>query len=176
MPVYALGSLSPELPDPDRYWIAPDAAVIGDLMVGDEVSIWFGSVLRADNARITIGARSNIQDGTTIHVDEGVPATLGEGVVVGHRVKLHGCTIGDNCLIGIGATILNHVRIGRNSIVGANSLITEGKEFEDNSVIFGSPARLVRTTSPEAAAMIREAADHYVHQWRKYAASLRRIA
>jgi carbonic anhydrase/acetyltransferase-like protein (isoleucine patch superfamily) len=175
MPVYALGELVPQLPQPGRFWIAPDASVIGDVVLGIDTSIWFGTTLRGDNARISLGAGSNIQDGSVVHVDEGYPATIGNGVVVGHRVIIHGCTIGDNSLIGMGSVLLNGCRIGRNCLVGANALITEGKEFPDNSVILGAPAKVVRAAGAEVAAMIREAAEHYVSKVARYARELRRI-
>jgi len=175
MPVYALGTIAPQLPSDGRCWIAPDASVIGDVVLGVDASIWFGATLRGDNARISVGDRSNIQDGSVIHVDEGCPVTIGNGVVVGHRVVVHGCSIGDDSLIGMGAVLLNDCRIGRNCLVGANALITEGKAFPDNSVILGAPAKVVRVAGSEVEAMIREAAEHYVSKWKRFAQTLRRI-
>ncbi|MBV8805695.1 MAG: gamma carbonic anhydrase family protein, partial [Sinobacteraceae bacterium] len=152
-----------------------DASIIGDVVLGIDTSVWFGATLRGDNARISLGARSNIQDGSVVHVDEGYPVTIGNGVVVGHRVIIHGCTIGDNSLIGMGSVLLNGCRIGRNCLVGANALITEGKEFPDNSVILGAPAKFVRPVDAEVEAIIREAAEHYVSKVARYARELRRI-
>src|SRR5689334_16980371 len=131
MPIYSLDQKTPRLPAAGRYWVAPDAQVIGDVRLGEDVGIWFGAVLRGDNDPITIGARSNVQDNSVIHADEGVPTTIGADVTIGHKAILHGCTVGDNSLIGMGATVLNGAVIGRNCIVGANALVTEGKVFPD---------------------------------------------
>ena len=144
MPVYALNELVPQLPEAGRYWVAPDAHVIGRVTLGLDVGVWFGAVIRADNEAMTIGARTNIQEGALLHSDRGSPLTVGEDVTVGHRAILHGCTVGDCTLIGMGATVLNRARIGRFCIVGANALVTEGKEFPDYSLIVGSPAKAVR--------------------------------
>ena len=175
MPLYALGEHQPKLPEAGRYWIAPNATLIGKVELGDDVGIWFGAVLRGDNEPIVIGARSNIQDGVMIHNDVGLPVSIGEGCTIGHHAIIHGCTIGDNSLVGMGATILNGVKIGRNCLIGANALITEGKEFPDNSLIVGSPARVIRTLDDEAVARLRQSADHYVANWQRYAKDLREI-
>ncbi|MCK8787074.1 gamma carbonic anhydrase family protein [Roseomonas sp. NAR14] len=175
MPIHALDAMTPTLPPAGRYWVAPDAHVIGNVVLGDEVGIWFGAVIRGDNEPIRIGDRTNIQDGAVLHSDPGVPLTIGAGVTVGHRAILHGCTVADNALIGMGATVLNRARIGANCIVGANALVTEGREFPDFSLIVGAPAKVARTLDPETAAMLRASAAHYVANWRRFAAGLRRI-
>jgi len=138
--------------------------------------VWFGAVLRGDSATLTVGEGSNIQDLSVLHADHGVPLTVGRGVTVGHQAMLHGCTIGDNCLIGIQAVVLNHARIGRNCLVGAGSVVTEGKEFPDNSLILGSPARVVRTLDEAAIEKLRASARHYVDNARRFAAGLKRLA
>lgn len=175
MPLYALGERTPATPAEDRYWIAPDAHVIGDVALGEDVGIWFGAVLRGDNEPIAVGARSNIQEGAMVHVDPGFPVTIGEGCTIGHHAIVHGCSIGDNSLVGMGATILNGARIGRNCLVGANALVTEGKEFPDNSLIVGAPARAIRTLDENAAAGLRKSAESYVRNWKRFARDLRRI-
>ncbi len=151
-----------------NFYVAPSAQVIGDVVLGDDVSIWFGAVVRADCDTITIGAGTNIQDGSVLHVDPGAPLTIGERCTIGHMVMLHGCTLGDHCLIGIGSVILNKARVGSNSIVGANSLITEGKEFPPGSLIMGTPAKVVRALSDEQIAMLAHGADHYIDNARLY--------
>ena len=175
MPLYSLDDVSPMLPEDGRFWIAPDAHVIGRVRLGRDVGIWFGAVLRGDNELIDIGEASNIQEGAMLHTDMGAPLTVGAGCTIGHHAILHGCTIGDNSLIGMGATVLNHVRIGANCLVGANALVTEGKSFPDNSLIVGAPARAVRTLDDEAAERLRWSARHYVENWKRYAGGMRRI-
>ena len=164
---YALGELSPVL-DGSGHFVADDATIIGDVRLGDRSSVWFGCVIRGDNDRITIGANSNIQDGCVLHVDPGVPLTIGTGVSVGHRVMLHGCTVGDNALIGIGSTIMNGAKIGRDSIVGANALITENKESPAGSLILGAPAKVVRELREDEIERIREVAARYVENAARY--------
>ena len=175
MPVYSLDGIAPQLADEDSIWIAPDAHVIGKVSLGSEVGIWFGAVLRGDNERITIGARSNVQEHTVMHTDPGFALTVGEGCTVGHRAMLHGCTVGDNSLIGMGAIVLNGARIGRNCLVGAGALVTEGKEFPDNCLIVGAPAKVIRTLDETAAKRIHGTAAHYVRNWRRFAEGLRKI-
>jgi carbonic anhydrase/acetyltransferase-like protein (isoleucine patch superfamily) len=175
MPIYSLEGIAPELPHPQRYWIAPDAHVIGRVRLGSDVSVWFGAGLRGDNEWIEIGARANIQDGAVLHTDMGYPLTIGEGTTVGHHAILHGCSIGSNTLIGMGATILNGARIGANSIVGANALVTEGKEFPDGSLIVGSPAKVVRSLDADAIQRLRSSAARYVDNGHRYARELVRI-
>jgi carbonic anhydrase/acetyltransferase-like protein (isoleucine patch superfamily) len=172
MPVYSLDGVAPHLDDPDSVWIAPDAHVIGKISLGRDVGIWFGAVLRGDNERITIGASSNVQEHTMMHTDMGFPLTVGENCTIGHRAILHGCSIGDNSLVGMGATILNGAVIGRNSLVGANSLVTEGKTFPDNSLIMGAPARVVRELDEARIERLRRSAQNYVRNARRFAAGL----
>ncbi|MCJ2012100.1 gamma carbonic anhydrase family protein [Methylobacterium sp. J-076] len=175
MPLYALDDHVPRLADPDRTWIAPDATVIGRVELGLDVGIWFGATLRGDNEPICIGARSNVQEGVVMHVDPGFPLTLGEDVTVGHGAIVHGCTIGDGTLIGMGATILNGAKIGRGSLVGANALVTEGKEFPDYSLIVGAPAKAIRVLDEAAIAGLLDSARRYVENGRRYAKGLRRV-
>ncbi len=175
MAIYELDGQAPEFPADGLYWVAETAAVVGRVRLQTDVSIWYGSVLRGDNEWIEIGARSQIQDNCTLHTDPGFPLTIGTDCVIGHNVVLHGCTIGNASLIGMGAVVLNGARIGANSLVGANALITEGKTFPDNSVILGSPAKAVRESDEKVRAMIARAADVYVKRWKRYAAGLRRI-
>lgn len=175
MPIYALDDRMPELPEADRYWIAPDAHVIGRVRLAPDVGIWFGAVLRGDNELIEVGERSNIQEGAMLHTDAGFPLTIGSGVTVGHHAILHGCTVGAGSLIGMGATVLNGARIGARCLVGANALVTEGKEFPDGSLIVGAPAKAVRELDAATLEALRRAADAYVANWRRFAAGLRRI-
>src|SRR5215216_309755 len=175
MPLYALDDRTPELPASGRFWIAPDAHVIGRVRLGEDASVWFGSVARGDNELIDLGPRVNIQEGSMLHTDPGFPMTIGADCTIGHHAILHGCTIGANSLIGMGATVLNGARIGKNSIVGANALVTEGKEFPENSLIVGSPARAIRTLDEKALANIARASDHYVARWQQYKQGLKRI-
>ena len=175
MAIYELDGERPELPADGLYWVAETASVIGRVRLHSEVSIWYGSVLRGDNEWIDIGARSQIQDNCTLHTDPGFPLTIGADCVIGHNVVLHGCTIGDKALIGMGAIVLNGAKIGSNCLVGAGALITEGKEFPDNVVILGAPAKAVRETDEKVRAMISRAANVYVKRWKRYAAGLKRI-
>jgi carbonic anhydrase/acetyltransferase-like protein (isoleucine patch superfamily) len=170
MAIYTLGERQPSLGH--EAWVAPNATVIGDVRLGDKASIWWNAVLRADNDTITIGAESNIQDGSVLHVDEGVPLTLGARVTVGHMVMLHGCTIGDETLIGIKSVILNKAVIGRHCIIGANSLIPEGKVIPERSLVMGSPGKVVRQLTDEEVARLRLAAQGYVDNAQRYRALL----
>lgn len=172
MPLYRLGDKVPKVPKADRFWLAPDAQIIGDVDLGDDVGIWFGAVLRGDNDPIIIGAGTNIQDGVMMHTDPGKGVTIGEGCTIGHHAIIHGCTIGNNSLIGMGATVLNGARIGDNCLVGANALITEGKIFPNNSLIVGSPARVVRELDAAAIAGLQLSAENYVRNWRRFAREL----
>ncbi|MCQ4160785.1 gamma carbonic anhydrase family protein [Roseomonas sp. GC11] len=173
MPIYELDGVAPRLPA--EYWVAPDAHVIGDVTLGEAVSIWFGAVLRGDKAPLSIGARSNIQEGAMLHADPGFPLSIGAGVTVGHHAIVHGCTVGDGSLIGMGATVLNGARIGRNCLVGANALVTEGKEFPDNSLIVGAPAKAVRVLDEAAIAGLAASAEGYVANGRRFAAGLKEV-
>jgi carbonic anhydrase/acetyltransferase-like protein (isoleucine patch superfamily) len=175
MPLYSLDDVSPTLPDEGQYWIAPDAHVMGKVRLGAGVGIWFGAVLRGDNELIDIGDGTNIQESAILHTDMGAPLTVGAGCTIGHRAILHGCTIGENSLIGMGATVLNHARIGRNCLVGANALVTEGKEFPDNSLIVGAPAKAIRVLDEAAIAGLRLSAEGYIKNWKRFAKGMRRI-
>ena len=175
MAIYELDGQAPELPADGRWWIAENASVIGRVRLKPFASVWFGSVLRGDNEWIEIGERSQVQDNATLHTDPGFPLVIGANCVIGHNVMLHGCTIGDNSLVGMGAIVLNGARIGKNSLVGAGALITEGKEFSDNSLIVGAPARATRTLDETTHRMIAAGADIYVRRWQQYAQGLRRI-
>ena len=172
MSVYNLGDLAPQLPRNGEYWIASSASVIGNVLLKRNASVWFGATIRGDNELITIGENSNIQDNSVLHSDEGVALTIGDHVTVGHLVMLHGCTIGDNSLIGIGSVILNGARIGRNCLIGANVLITEGKEIPDNSLVMGAPGKVVREIGAGQARALTQSALHYVANWRRYAHAL----
>jgi carbonic anhydrase/acetyltransferase-like protein (isoleucine patch superfamily) len=173
MPVYQLGDKAPQLPAEGDYWIAPNAQVMGAVELRKNASVWFGCTLRGDNDPIVIGENSNIQDSSVLHTDEGVSLTIGRDVTVGHMVMLHGCTIGDASLIGIGSIILNGAKIGRGCLVGANSLVTEGKEFPDGVMIMGSPARVVRELSDMESKRLELSAAHYVANWKRYARDLK---
>ena len=174
MPLYALGDAEPVLPPDGRFWIAPNAQLMGRIVLKEDVSIWWGAILRGDNDPITVGERSNVQDGSVLHTDEGTPLTIGEDVTIGHMVMLHGCSIGDGSLIGIGSIVLNGARIGKGCLVGANTLITEGKEFPDNSMIVGSPGRVLKTLTPEQGAMIAPTGQLTTSSnWKRYARELK---
>jgi carbonic anhydrase/acetyltransferase-like protein (isoleucine patch superfamily) len=175
MAIYELDGERPQFPEDGRYWVAETATLIGRVRLLSEASVWFGSVLRGDNEWIEVGARSQIQDNGTVHTDPGFPTTIGCDCVIGHNVVLHGCTIGDNSLVGMGAILLNGAKIGRNSLVGAGALVTEGKEFPDNSLIVGAPARVIRSLDEKAAKEIAAGADIYVRRWRQYAKGLKRV-
>src|ERR1700744_4802776 len=149
MPVYGLREAVPQLPPEGDYWIAPNAVLIGRVVLKKNASVWFGATLRGDNEPITVGEDSNVQDGAVLHADPGSPLTLGRGGTVGHQAMLHGCTVGDNCLIGIGAVVLNGARIGKNCLIGAKALIAEGKEIPDNSLVVGAPGRVLRPLSED---------------------------
>ena len=159
MTVYALGDIAPDIAD--DAWIAPDAQVMGNVTLGQGASVWFGVVIRGDGEPIRIGARTNIQDLSVLHTDPGHPVTIGDGCTIGHRAILHGCTLEDNVLIGMGATILNGARIGAGSLIGAGALITEGKEIPPGSLVMGAPGRVVRTLDVAAQDRLRASADHY---------------
>jgi len=174
MATYQLGDDVPRIHA--SAWVADSAQVIGRVALAEDASVWFGAILRGDNEWITLGARSNIQDGSVLHTDMGSPLVIGADVTVGHQVMLHGCTIGDGSLIGIQAVVLNGAKIGRNCLVGAGSLVTEGKEFPDNSLIMGAPAKAVKQLSPEQFERMKLGAVHYVDNARRYRAGLKKIA
>ncbi|WP_375459749.1 gamma carbonic anhydrase family protein [uncultured Enterovirga sp.] len=175
MPVYSLDGIGPECPPDDAFWVAPDAQVIGKVRIGRDVGIWFGAVLRGDNEMIELGDGTNIQEGAMLHTDMGFPMRLGLGCTIGHHAILHGCTLGDHVLIGMGATVLNGARIGAGSLVGANALVTEGKVFPDRSLIVGSPAKVVRELDDDAVEGLRLTAEGYVRNWKRFRAGLKRL-
>ena len=166
--LYTLDDMQVEVPEKGAYWVAPNAIVIGNVKLGPLASVWFGAVVRGDNDLIDIGARTNIQDGSVLHTDQGFPMKIGEGCTVGHMVMLHGCTIGSNTLIGIGATVLNGAQIGANCIIGAHSLIPEGKKIPDNSLVMGTPGRVMREVSAKEAGQLKELSRHYVANLSRY--------
>jgi len=173
MAIYELDGIAPRLAD--SAWVADSAQVMGNVEMAEDASVWFGSVIRGDTEIIRIGRRSNIQDGSVLHADIGKPLTIGEDVTVGHKVMLHGCTIGDGSLIGIGAVVLNGAKIGKGCIVGAGSLVTEGKEFPDGSMIMGSPAKVVRALKPEQAEGLRLSDQGYVGNARRFRDGLHKL-
>jgi carbonic anhydrase/acetyltransferase-like protein (isoleucine patch superfamily) len=173
MPAYSLGSKQPQLSDP--VWIAPNAAVIGDVRLAANVSIWWQATVRGDNDPITIGENTNIQDGCVLHTDEGVPLDIAANVTVGHKVVLHGCTIGEGSLIGMGAIVLNRAVIGRECLVGAHTLIPEGRVIPDRSLVVGTPGRVVRQLTDEDVANIRAGCESYLKHWREYRDDLREL-
>ncbi len=173
MAIYELDGVAPRVAA--SAWVADNAQVMGDVEIGENASVWFGTTVRGDTDTITIGAGSNIQDGSVLHADDGVPLVVGANVTVGHQVMLHGCTIGDGSLIGIGAIVLNGARIGRHCLVGAGALVTEGKEFPDGSMILGSPARVVKNLSPEQIEGLRQSALHYQQNAERFRQGLKKI-
>ena len=175
MAIFELDGVKPELPGSGNYWVADTATVIGNVILKENASVWYGSVVRGDNDPIIIGENSNIQDCSVLHTDVGKPLTIGRDVTVGHKVMLHGCTIGDETLIGINSVILNGAKIGRNCIIGANSLIPEGKEIPDNSLVMGAPGKVVKPVSDHQIQVIRMSAYHYVENWKRHAAGMTRI-
>lgn len=175
MAIYEIDGVRPELPESGNWWIAESAEVMGRVILKENASVWYGCVLRGDNDPITIGENTNIQDLSVIHTDIGAPVTIGANVTVGHRVILHGCEIGDDTLIGMGSTILNRVKIGRNCIIGANTLISEGKEIPDNSLVMGAPGKVVKDVSAPQLQIIKMSAFHYVENWQRHKAQLKRI-
>ncbi len=172
--IYALGDREPRFEGADHY-IADNATIIGSVRLKDRASVWFNAVLRGDNDWLVVGERSNIQDGSVIHTDPGIEVVIGDGVTVGHKVMLHGCTIGDNSLIGIGSTVLNGATVGTNSIVGAHALITEGKSFPDGSLIIGSPARVARELTDEEIGYIGYSAQVYVDNAARFREQLKAL-
>jgi carbonic anhydrase/acetyltransferase-like protein (isoleucine patch superfamily) len=174
MAIYKLDGVQPTLGQ--DAWVADSADVMGNVTLADNASVWFGAVLRGDNEPIHVGINSNIQDLSVLHSDLGCPLTIGDNVTVGHQVMLHGCTIGDGSLIGIQSVILNKAKIGKNSIVGAGSVVTEGKEFPDNSLIIGSPAKVVRTLDDATVQKLKASAVSYVDNARRFAKGLQRIS
>ena len=174
MAVYELDIHTPQIDD--SAWVADNAQVMGDVEMAAHSSVWFSAVVRGDSAKITIGEGANVQDGCVLHGDTGMPLVIGKHVTVGHMVQLHGCTIGDESLIGIGAIVLNGAKIGKNCLVGAGALVTEGKEFPDGSMILGSPAKAVRQLTPEQIEGLRRSAQHYMNNAQRFKAGLKKIA
>jgi len=172
MPIFSLDGVSPALPAAGRYWIAPTATVIGKVTVGDGVGVWFGAVVRGDGEAIVIGRDTNLQEHVVVHTDPGFPATIGAGCTVGHRAIIHGCTIGDNVLIGMGAIVLNGAVIGENSLIGAGALVTEGKVIPAGSLVIGAPGKVARPLTDNEIARNRQSATHYAANWRRFAKGL----
>lgn len=176
MAIYEVNGYTPVLPENGAYWVADNAQVMGNVVMKENASVWYGATVRGDHsATITIGENTNIQDGSVCHIDEGCPLEIGANVTIGHMVMLHGCTIADNSLIGIGATILNRATIGRNCIIGAHALIPEGKEIPDNSLVMGAPGKIVRELNEQQVALIKMSALHYVENWKTHKSTLKRI-
>ena len=175
MALFSLDGISPTLPESGNYWVAENASVMGNITLEENASVWFGATLRGDNDPIIIGENSNIQDGSVLHTDVGCPLNIGRDVTIGHMVMLHGCTIGDESLIGIGATVLNRAVIGKNCIIGAHALIPEGKVIPDGSLVMGAPGKVVKELSEQHIAMIKMSAQVYVDNWKRFKAGLKRI-
>ena len=175
MAIYALGDVTPVFPETGNYWVAPGAQVMGNIVLKENASVWFGAVLRGDNDPIVIGENSNVRDGAVMHTDIGCPLTLGANVTVGHQAMLHGCTVGDNSLIGIGATVLNGAKIGRNCLIGAHALVGEGKEIPDNSMVLGMPGKVVRELGEDNEKMMLLSANIYVENWKRFKETLKEI-
>lgn len=173
MPIYALADADLEVEDEDAWWVAPGAVLVGRVVLKRNASVWFGAVLRADNEPITVGENSNVQDGTVIHTDAGAPCTIGANVTIGHMAMLHGCTIADNALIGIKATVLNHAHIPPYTLLGAHALVTERKEFPEGMLVTGVPARPARALDPAQRAVIDGSAKFYVANWKRFKAGMR---
>jgi len=172
MPIYALDGVAPSFPEDGDYWVAPDANLIGKIILEPATSVWFGCTLRGDNEPITVGQGSNVQENVVCHTDMGFPLVIGPGCTVGHKAMLHGCVIGENVLIGMGATVLNGAKIGRNCLIGANALVTEGKEIPDGSLVMGAPGKVVRQLDEAAIDGLRASALRYQDNMRRYRAGL----
>jgi carbonic anhydrase/acetyltransferase-like protein (isoleucine patch superfamily) len=172
MTLHALDGVRPQTPAEGSYWVAPTAAVIGNVRLAEGVGIWFGAVLRGDNELIDIGRDTNVQDLTVMHTDPSYPLSIGAGCTIGHRAILHGCTVADNVLVGMGAIILNGAHIGKNSLIGAGALVPEGREIPEGSLVVGTPGKVVRSLTDEQIGRLRESAAHYVANWKRFAAGL----
>jgi carbonic anhydrase/acetyltransferase-like protein (isoleucine patch superfamily) len=172
MTIHALDGVAPELPEEGAFWLAPNATLIGKVRLQRMASIWFGAVIRGDNEWITIGENSNVQDGAVLHTDPGLELTVGRNCTIGHKAILHGCQVGDNTLIGMGAVILNRARIGNNCLIGANALITEDKVIPDNSLVMGQPGKVMGELNEEAIQGLTRSAQSYVRNWQRYAKGL----
>jgi carbonic anhydrase/acetyltransferase-like protein (isoleucine patch superfamily) len=176
MPTYALDGVAPSLPGEGRYWIAPTASVIGNVTLGTDVGIWFGTVLRGDNEPLVIGDGSNVQEHVVMHTDPGFRLTVGTGCTIGHRAILHGCTLGDNVLVGMGAIVLNGARIGNDCLIGAGALVPEGREIAPGSLVLGMPGKAVRPLTKDEIGRNRISAAHYVANWKRFAKGLQPLA
>jgi carbonic anhydrase/acetyltransferase-like protein (isoleucine patch superfamily) len=174
MSIYELDGVKPDLPE-EFHWIAPSAVLIGNIHLSEGVGIWFGSVLRGDNEPIKIGSNSNIQENCVMHTDPGFPLLIGEGCTIGHKAMLHGCMIGNNSLIGMGATVLNGAKIGNNCLIGANALIPEGKEIPDNSLVVGMPGKVIRQLDEAAVQGLKASALHYVENAKRFSKGLKAV-
>ncbi len=172
MAIHKLDGVGPELPDKGEFWVAPNATIIGKVTLAAGVGVWFGVVMRGDNERITIGADTNVQELSVFHTDMGFPLTVGEGCTIGHRAIMHGCTIGNNTLVGMGATVMNGVTIGDNCLIAAGALIPEGRTVPSGSLVMGVPGKPVRQLTPEEIEANRNSAIHYVANWRRFAKGL----
>ena len=175
MTLYALGDITPTTPDSTDWWVAPDANVIGHVLIAPGASVWFGTTIRGDNEPIVIGPNSNIQENCVLHTDPGCPLTIGAGCTIGHKAMLHGCTLGDNVLIGMGATVLNGARIGANCLIGAGALITENKEIPEGSLVMGVPGKVVRPLTDEQIEGLRRSARHYHDNAQRFREQLRAV-
>ncbi len=173
MPIYALADADLEVEDESAFWVAPGAMLIGKIVLKKNASVWFGAVLRGDNEPIVVGENSNVQDGGVLHTDMGAPLTIGANVTIGHQAMLHGCTIGDNALIGIKATVLNHAVIPSFCLLGAHALVTERKSFEEGWLITGAPARGQRQLEEPQKQMLQLSAAHYVENWKRYKSDMK---
>ena len=171
MPLYSLGRDTPDI-HPDT-WVAPDANLIGKVVLEEGASVWFGCTIRADHEEIRVGRGSNVQESCVMHIDAGYPLTIGQGCTIGHKVMLHGCTIGDNSLIGMGATVLNGAKIGKNCLIGAGALITENKVIPDGSLVMGAPGKIVRELDDQAIAMLQGSALHYQDNMRRFRSDMK---
>ena len=174
MTLYALGDIQPKLPD-GFYWIAPTAVVLGQVELKDNASVWFGTTIRGDNEPITIGENSNVQENCVLHTDPGCPLTIGRDCTIGHKAILHGCEVGDNSLIGMGATVLNGAKIGRNCLIGAGALIPENKEIPDGSLVMGMPGKIIKELSEEQIRGLTQSAVHYVNNAKRFSEHLKKV-
>lgn len=175
MALFELDGVRPTIPQSGNFWVAENATVLGNVILEENASVWFNAVLRGDNDPITIGENSNVQDGSVLHTDLGCPLTIGKDVTIGHMAMLHGCTIGDESLIGIGATVLNRAVIGKNCIIGAHALIPEGKVIPDGSLVMGAPGKVVKELRDEQIMLIKGSAQVYVDNWKRFNQGLKRI-
>ena len=176
MAIYSLDGVAPRVPESGNYWVAPDATIIGNVILDENASVWWGAKIRGDNDEISIGEGTNIQDNCVLHTDLGYPLTIGENCTIGHKVMLHGCKIGDNSLVGMGAILLNGAEIGSNSLIGAGALITENKKIPDNSLVVGTPGKVIRELESNAIELMQLTAQSYIQNWRRYKNGLTEIS